>query len=222
MSTDTPSQDCPRCGRFVQDRPNEGLTCECGWRRRRMSNDRWQQVIDNAPPAPSPSDPDGFHRRIRERLFQFHEGPRQTLFRGAYGLEPGDRIVARRIVWTVLETHRWDDGRGHHVVLRRESDGMVGDVEIPWNHSGGQRGVQFEVLTSPHHPVCADCGQPWPCQHVDDAFAAHEQARQAARHFERQAQYPHLCEVCGQRRFATERGRKQHESWCRKRLMEAS
>lgn len=31
MPQHTPSQDCPDCGRFVQDRPNRGLRCECGW-----------------------------------------------------------------------------------------------------------------------------------------------------------------------------------------------
>jgi hypothetical protein len=35
VNEQTPSQDCPDCGKFVQDRPNYGLHCECGWEKLR-------------------------------------------------------------------------------------------------------------------------------------------------------------------------------------------
>lgn len=210
MSTETPSQDCPLCGRFVQDRPNRGLHCECGWSKPRRG--LVPRGAERVTPFPDRLDPDRYHQDIRERLFAGHPGPPQRLARGGYGLEPGDRLAWQRQVWTILEIVRWPQHTGHTLRLQA-ADGSTQRATVPWTFSGWLHrdgDERVEVLTSSHHPVCGDCGQPWPCRDVDEGFVAKREVERLLEGIRRETELPVPCpEGCPQR-FKTERGARQH------------
>lgn len=215
MTTETPSQDCPQCGRFVQDRPNVGLHCECGWKRLRGAvglPDLQRRMDEAARPFPLfLGDHDEYHRRTRERLLSYHEGPPQGLTSGAYGLEPGDRITYRRKVWRVLNVTRWESGNGHTLTL--DHDGHTMSVEVAWTFRSGygpSKGERVELLTSPHYPVCGDCGQPWPCQTTDESFDAVREVERLLAGIAQETEYPVPCPKGCPSRFKTERGARQH------------
>lgn len=215
MTTETPSQDCPRCGRFVQDRPNYGLHCECGWKNLRGSGGRMVEPRRAAEgyPFPSDRDPDEWHRKCRDRLFAHHPGPPARLTWGGYGLEPGDRLTWRRKVWTVARVDRWPEANGHTLDLET-ADGARQRVTVPWNFAGWARdpAERVEVLTSAHHPACGHCGQPWPCREVDERFEARRAVDALLRSVERETEFPVECPAdppCSDR-FKTERGAAQH------------
>lgn len=209
----TPSQDCPKCGRFVQDRPNVGLTCQCGWSKPRASASflELKARVDEQCPFPDDLDPDELHQSERDRLFAYHAGPRQRAWRGGYGLERGDRIVYRREVWVITDTTHWDGHGGHTLVLESPDGHIRRRINVPWMWSGPSTSDRrIEVLTSSHHPVCGDCGEPWPCLEVDQSFAAKRAVDALLADVQRESDYPHLCPAgCG-RRFRTERGARQH------------
>ena len=216
MSAETPSQDCPQCGRFVQDRPNYGLHCPCGWKKLRgrgiglPSPRTLKEQVAERTPFHHP-DPDIFHANVRERLFSRHPGPPISVTSGAYGLEPNDRIAFRRKVWTVVDVERWDDDAGHTLRLR-DDDGQEFSGDIPWTWWSRPQGDRMEVLTSSHHPVCGDCGEPWTCSDVDEGFEAKRAVERLLSAVKRETEYPVECPAdppCGQR-FKTERGAAQH------------
>ena len=215
MGTETPSQDCPQCGRFVQDQPNYGLHCECGWKHLRGSGGRTivPKRANHVTPFPDHLDPDDLHRRVRERLFAHHPGPPMKTHHGGYGIEPGDRLTWRYTAWTVVRIVRWSTNNGHSLELEA-ADGTREKVTVPWTFSGWHRdrAEQVEVLTSAHYPACGHCGQPWPCREVDEGFRAKQAVDALLTSIEREAEYPVECKAdppCGQR-FKTERGADQH------------
>lgn len=215
MNIETPSQDCPKCGRFVQDRPNQGLHCQCGWKKLRGASggvllpDRGTE----AQRFPEDKDPKELHRRIRERLFAHHGGPPMKIINGGYGIDAGDRITWHRKVWTVTRTERWPTNHGHTIDLEA-ADGTRQRITVPWTFSGYHYdpNERVEVLTSAHYPACGHCGQPWPCREVDEGFRAKRAVDALLTSIEHEAEYPVECRAdppCG-KRFKTERGAAQH------------
>lgn len=219
MSQHTPSQDCPDCGRFVQDRPNQGLSCECGWTLPRTLDGN---LADQIPPegseggTPLPewmAAPDVLHRRGRDCIDRAREGT--TLDGNAYGVEPGDRIRYRYAVYTVAAVTRWNNNAGHTLSVV-DPAGAGYTVRVPWNVRRGS----FQVLApGDHRSVCVDCGDPWPCREIDEAREAERGAEQAVARFEHDAEHPWTCPWCarfhhGESRFKTERGMRQHTRCC--------
>ena len=203
------SQDCPQCGRFVQDRPNQGLHCPCGWSKPRGGLGATVDELWPTLPEFPYGDPDEYQQETRSRLFRYHEGPPSKLWRGAYGLAEGDRIIYKRRVWDLIMFTRWPYARGHTLVL--DDCGDHRRVRVPWATRPTVRDEHcMWVLTSEHYPACGHCGQPWPCQEVDEAFEAHNAAERFAREWAEGQEKPVVCpEGCG-RRFRTERGAHQH------------
>ena len=213
MTTETPSQDCPQCGRFVQDRPNRGLYCVCGWSKPRGGGMAYEVMRERTSPFPDHLDPDEYHHTVRGRLLAHHAGPRQALRHGFYGVETGDRITLRRAVWFVDEVERWPDGAGHTAVLVAETGPNAGRRQrwnAPWHATWRSDDGNAELLTSSHHPVCGDCGQPWPCREVDEGLAARQVVDALERRLKRETELPVECPAGCNDRFRTERGAAMH------------
>lgn len=158
--------------------------------------------------------PDVLHRRGRERIDGTREGTTVDYLDGAYGIEPGDRIKYGHALYAVETATRWSNDAGHtlHIV---DAVGAGYTMRVPWN----VRRRSFQVLApGDHHPVCADCGQPWPCREITEARDAEGAAEAAVKRFEHDAEHPWPCPRCarlgGEARFKTERGLRQHVRRC--------
>jgi len=137
--------------------------------------------------------------------------------RRAWGdLRPGDLVVLWRQVWAVREARLvpvidWDE-QDREVYRRRYGSG---GTEEGWPYrpvylvvvpvKGGKRrhvkvcpyanfGLMAYAL-HPHYPVCADCGEPWPCPEIGIT----REVRKNAAEVERLAAImPGCCWACGE------------------------
>lgn len=109
---------------------------------------------------------------------------------------PGTLVAYKRQVWRVIETRdvpevdlEEGDERGSYYVIVEPPRGgkrMHMKVRRPW--------FLWNIVDE-HYPVCVECGEPYPCLHLDAAAAGKDAADQLDR---LTAIMPGCCWACGE------------------------